>query len=357
MPDSAASGPEKVVAKPRAECKKPGPKPKPKADKNADAAPTGKIVLADVPNAGGQGAGSAGESEWNKQSTGPNAFKARQMPMLVTDKYEPTPIPRLREFDPTQMKLDGTVIAIGKRRTGKSFLFRHILHALMDGFEAGICISQTDELNKYWRQYMPERYIFNKFSPEILLAVFARQKAIMNDKRYDGKEEEREKKARFFIILDDVISDTSIRYDPTIAELFVAGRHYKLFVLITTQYAKAITPTLRSNADYVFILNNKQEGQREALWRDFCDFMTKEGFYTLMDAYTEDNHILVVDTSEPTAKPWEILHWFKASDPGKFSLGNAEYWLSAIQGKTIPRANTDMPAPPKLVFPGDRPTR
>jgi hypothetical protein len=69
----------------------------------------------------------------------------------------------------------------------------------------------------------------------------------------------------------------------------------------------------------VLILNNKQEAQREALWRDFADFMTKEGFYTLMDAYTEDNEILIVDTSNPTAKPWEILHWFKADDPGAFS--------------------------------------
>lgn len=326
--------------------KKPGPKPKQTGE------PTTKIVLSkekhddDDPE---HPKGTPGEEQWH-QGLG-EAVRQKQMPMLVTDKYEPTPIPVLREFDPSQMKLDGTVVAIGKRRTGKSYLFRHILHTLRDSFDAGICISQTDELNKYWRQYMPERYIFNKFSPEILLAVFDRQKAILNDPSLS--EDEREKRARFFIIMDDVISDTRIRYEPTVAELFVAGRHYKLFVLITTQYAKAITPTLRSNADYVFILNNKQEGQRECLWRDFCDFMTKEGFYTLMDAYTEDNEILVVDTSEPTAKPWEVLHWFKASDPGKFSLGSADYWMSAIQGQAIPRKR-ELPVRPTLRMPGDR---
>ena len=330
------------------ERKKPGPKPKPKPPKK-------QIVLKDASSSDDEGreakgAMSAGEAEWS-QGVG-HAVKQRQMPMLVSDKYEPTPIPRLREFDPMQMKLDGTVVAIGKRRTGKSWAFRHILHALQHEFDSGICISQTDELNKFWRQYMPERYIFNKFSPEILFGVFARQKAIMNEKGLT--DEQRERKARFFIILDDVISDTRIRYDPSIAELFVAGRHYKLFVLITTQYAKAITPTLRSNADYVLILNNKQEGQRECLWRDFCDFMTKEGFYTLMDAYTENNEILVVDTSEPTAKPWEILHWFKASDPGKFSLGNAEFWMSALKGRHLPRAGSDMPPYPKLIMPGDQ---
>lgn len=99
------------------------------------------------------------------------------------------------------------------------------MHTLHEHFSTGICISQTDELYTYWRQYMPQHYIYNKFSPWILLAVFARQKAIVNQKGLT--DEEGEKKARCFndcfIILDDVISDTSITYDPSIAELFVAG--------------------------------------------------------------------------------------------------------------------------------------
>ncbi|KAJ1616914.1 hypothetical protein T492DRAFT_894602 [Pavlovales sp. CCMP2436] len=328
----------------------------------------------------GDGAASGLEAEWTHKAA-KGEVKKKRMPMLNSDKYEEVNIPRLAEWDPSTTKLDGTVVAIGKRRTGKSFAFRHILHSLAEHFPAGICISQTDELNKYWRQYMPSKYIFSKFEPEILHAIFDRQKSILNDPRLT--EEEREKKARFFIILDDVISmlpplaigillvgvivlslaacallvassyylvlliafhnDKRIRYDAAIAELFVAGRHYKLFTMITTQYAKAITPTLRSNADYVLILHNKQEGQREALWRDFADFMTKEAFYTLMDAYTQDNEVLIVDTSDSTAKPWEVLKWFKASDPGEFLLGDEEYWSSLNSSNTVPAQNFDLP--------------
>ena len=50
-----------------------------------------------------------------------------------------------------------------------------------------------------------------------------------------------------------------------IMELFVAGRHYRLFVLITTQYAKAITPTLRGNTDYCFMMKCLQQRQLESL--------------------------------------------------------------------------------------------
>jgi len=92
--------------------------------------------------------------------------------------------------------------------------------------------------------------------------------------------------------------------------LFVAGRHYKLFVLITTQYAKAITPTLRGNTDYCFIMKTIQKGQREAMWEDFGDFLTKDAFAQILDAYTEDNEVLVIDTcAEHTVDPLEMLYW------------------------------------------------
>jgi hypothetical protein len=165
-------------------------------------------------------------AEWKQPGTTGTGRKV--MPMLVSDKYAETKLPDLAQLDPTTMKLDGTVVAIGKRRTGKSWAFRHILHALRDEFDAGICISQTDELNHYWRQYMPARYIFNRYDPAILQAVFERQKAIINDRSDGLTPEQQERKARFFIILDDVISDQKIRYSPEIAELFVAGRHYDL---------------------------------------------------------------------------------------------------------------------------------
>jgi len=47
---------------------------------------------------------------------------------------------------------------------------------MKDKFTAGIVISQTDKLNHFWSQYVPQAYIFNKYDPAILYAIFARQK-------------------------------------------------------------------------------------------------------------------------------------------------------------------------------------
>ena len=264
--------------------------------------------------------------------------KHATMPVLAADQYAEVILPDLTEFNPEDIKLDGTVVAVGKRRTGKSWVFRNLMYLMKDKIHAGIVISQTDELNKFWRQYIPAKYIYPRYEPEILDAVFKRQKKILNDNALTDKQ--KEERAPFFVLLDDVISDQRLKYDSNLCELFVAGRHYKLFVLITTQYAKAITPTLRGNTDYCFIMKTIQQRQREALWEDFGDFLTKDAFAQILDAYTEDNEVLVIDTCpEHTVDPLEMLYWWKAADPGKFKMGSKEYWQSAV--------NNDSHIPPK----------
>jgi hypothetical protein len=74
-----------------------------------------------------------------------------------------------------------------------------------------------------------------------------------------------------------------------------------------------------------------QQRQREALWEDFGDFLTKDAFSQILDAYTEDNEVLVIDTCpERHVDPLEMLYWWKASDPGKFKVGSQEYWESSM---------------------------
>ena len=257
--------------------------------------------------------------------------KHATMPILAADQYAEVILPDLSEFNPEEIKLDGTVVAVGKRRTGKSWVFRNLMYLMKDKIPAGIVISQTDELNKFWRQYIPKKFIYNHYEPEILDAVFKRQKKILNNNALTEKE--KDKQAPFFILLDDVISDQRLKYDANLMELFVAGRHYRLFVLITTQYAKAITPCLRGNTDYCFIMKTIQQRQREALWEDFGDFLTKDAFAQILDAYTEDNEVLVIDTCpEHTVDPLQMLYWWKAADPGKFKMGSKEYHQAGVEG-------------------------
>jgi hypothetical protein len=289
-----------------------------------------------APKPVGPGATDSKPCEPKSEGKGETAYgKHKVMPVMAADCYATVNLPVLQEFKYDDIKLDATLVAVGKRRTGKSWAFRNIMYAMKEKIPAGIVISQTDELNKFWRDYIPAKYIYPRYEPEILDAVFKRQKNILNDKNLT--KEEKEQQAPFFILLDDVISDQRLKYDENLMELFVAGRHYKLFVLITTQYAKAITPTIRGNTDYVFIMKTIQHRQREALWEDFGDFLTKDAFNQMIDAYTEDNEMLIVDTCpERTVTPEDMMYWWKAQDPGPFRMGSKKYWASALTNNSVP---------------------
>ena len=283
-------------------------------------------------------------AQYGKEVGGAAYGKHALMPVLVSDLYAEVQLPDLQEFDPSQMKIDATIVAVGKRRTGKTWVFRNIMYLFKDKFQAGLIISQTDELNKFWRDYVPKKYIFNKYDPEILHAVFRRQKKILND--VNKTDAEKDAEAPFFILLDDVISDQRLKYDEALMELFVAGRHYRLFVLITTQYAKAITPTLRGNTDYCFMMKCLQQRQLEAPWEDFGSFLTKDAFAQIINAYTEDNEVLTVNTCPDTeVDPLSMLGWWKAIDPGPFKMGSEEFWRSAELGNAqIPPRDAPMSA-------------
>ncbi len=68
---------------------------------------------------------------------------------------------------------------------------------------------------------------------------------------------------RGILILDDCLYDNSWIKDTNIRALFMNGRHYKTMFVITMQYALGITPNLRTNIDYVFILRENLVNNRK----------------------------------------------------------------------------------------------
>ena len=61
--------------------------------------------------------------------------KHATMPILAADQYAEVILPDLTEFNPEEIKLDGTVVAVGKRRTGKSWVFRNLMYLMKDKYQ------------------------------------------------------------------------------------------------------------------------------------------------------------------------------------------------------------------------------
>jgi hypothetical protein len=238
----------------------------------------------------------------------------------------------LKKFDPSCIKSDSVIVFIGKRNTGKSYCMKDILSYHKD-LPVGIVISPTEVANNYFEKFVPNMLIYDEYEPTIIQRFVDRQININKQKNDQIKKFGRSDiDNRAFLILDDCLYDKTWPTDKNIRSIFMNGRHYKIFFLITMQFCLGLPPILRANIDYVFIFKNNLLKEREKLFNHYAgvfnDFNT---FCTVMDKCTEDYECLVIDNKIQSNKLEDQVKWYKAKDVD-FKLCNPELWnLCALE--------------------------
>ena len=159
---------------------------------------------------------------------------------------------KLKKFDMSSIKSDKVVLFIGKRETGKSFLVRDLLWHNRD-LPVGTVISGTEGANQFYSKMIPSIFIHDEYTPEIINNFVKRQGRLIK-KQVGGVAEYQNIDPRAFLILDDCLYDNTWVKDKNVRSLFMNGRHFKAFFIITSQYSLGIPPNLRTNVDYVFVL-------------------------------------------------------------------------------------------------------
>jgi len=217
------------------------------------------------------------------------------------------------------------IVIIGKKDTGKSFLVRDILHHTQDCFPIGTVISGTEVANEFFQHMVPSKLIHDKYKPEIITNVIRRQlglKQQRNHTRSSGVD------PRTFLILDDCLYDASWIREESTRYVFMNGRHIDLTTMITMQYPLGITPNLRTNVDFVFILRENILGNRKRIYENYAGmFPTFEMFCQFMDQCTENYECIVICNSSPSNKLEDQVFWYKASDHGPFHLCDESLWV------------------------------
>jgi hypothetical protein len=233
----------------------------------------------------------------------------------------------LRKFDPSKIAKGSVIVLIGKRNTGKSFMVRDLLFYKRD-IPVGTVISATESANCFYGDMMPGLFIHDTFSPETVASLVRRQAIVVKKMR---GEEKMYGKSHIdpwgFLILDDLMYDTSWLKDQTIRSLFMNGRHYKLLFMITMQYSLGIPPALRSNVDYIFILRENIVSNRKRLYEHYAGmFPSFEIFCQVMDQCTENFECLVIDNTTKSNKIEDMVYWYKADEHGAFKIGAPAFW-------------------------------
>ncbi|MHB1952956.1 MAG: ATPase/DNA packaging protein [Sulfobacillus sp.] len=231
----------------------------------------------------------------------------------------------LKKFDMSQIKDNVIIVAIGKRNTGKSMLVLDYLFHNRN-IPIGTCISPTNPYNGTYSGHVPEKFIHDEYSPELIEGVLKRQRQniqnIKNDPEYRNVD------PRAFLILDDCLYDSKDWVkNKNIRWIFMNGRHSKLTMIMTMQYCMGIPPNLRTNIDYVFICKEPRLAMRRRLFEQYATAIpTFDMFCQILDQVTKDFGCLVLDTSSTSDKIEDQVFYYRADNHSDFRVCLPEFW-------------------------------
>jgi len=219
------------------------------------------------------------------------------------------------------------IVIIGKKDTGKSFLVRDILYNTQECYPIGTVISGTEVANEFFQHMVPSKLIHDKYNPGIVTNVIKRQLTLKQARNKSGGGSSVDPRA--FLILDDCLYDGSWIKEESTRYVFMNGRHVDLSTMITMQYPLGITPNLRTNVDFVFILRETILGNRRRIYENYAGmFPTFDMFCQFMDQCTENYECLVICNGVQSNRLQDQVFWYKAEDHPPFRLCNPSLWVN-----------------------------
>ena len=223
----------------------------------------------------------------------------------------------LSYFDPSEMSDGSVVLLVGRRGSGKSTLAADLMSYRLE-CKRGLCISGTETKNPFWGEYIPSCFIHSEWDPGLVETLFEDQEKV---KKWKGAMQPT------FGVFDDLMFNKDFVKSPVIREVFMNGRHSKLFTLVTAQWLMDVPASLRANVDYVFVLKDNVRANRERVYTQFGGmFDDMYTFDSVMKQLTEDHHCMVLRNKSLSYNVSDCVSFYKATPDLKYKLCAPEYW-------------------------------
>ena len=195
---------------------------------------------------------------------------------------------QINDFDLEEInkrRLDGsspTILIIGGRGKGKSNLSKAIMRVLRK-IPSGVVFSGTETSNPFYKDIVPPLFTFSHMDKSVVSNIIDAQKKAVERKDV-------------FVLLDDMMFDPGFLRQPLMRSIFLNGRHYRITLLLTTQYAIDVPCGLRSNIDYVFLLRENNVLTCTKLYKNFGGMFPNQSlFIQAMKVCCADFGALVID--------------------------------------------------------------
>ena len=208
----------------------------------------------------------------------------------------------INEFKLEFMVTNPSIVMIAKKGSGKSWICRALLNHFRN-IPCGLIIASTDRMNCFYGNFFPDCYIFYEYKSEILERLLYRQQTMI-EKQIDKRKRGKKIDPRAFIVMDDCLArkGTWMR-DPQMYELLFNGRHYQLMYILTMQFPLGITPELRCNFDYIFLLAEDFTSNMKRIYDHYAGmFPTFEAFRQVYSQLTEGFSCMVIRNTKRKTK-------------------------------------------------------
>jgi hypothetical protein len=243
----------------------------------------------------------------------------------------------INEFKLDMMVEFPSIVMVAKRGSGKSYVCRAILHHFRK-IPVGCIIAPTDRMNCFYGNFFSDTYIFYNYKSEIIERILFRQEQII-DKRAAYKLKGKRVDHRAFIVMDDCLSKKgSWAKDQPILELLFNGRHFKLMYILTMQYPLGITPELRGNFDYIFLLAEDFVSNLKRIYDHYAGmFPNFDAFRQVFLQLTAKFGCMVVSNRGARESFLDKVFWYRAPN-----IPDEEVQIGCDQFRTYHEKNYDV---------------
>lgn len=179
-----------------------------------------------------------------------------------------------------------SVLMIGSTRCGKTTALKYILKKYFKD-HIGVIFSESAKSPAYQDMKNPNLPLSSAWIPALIKDMYQINKETKN--HYD-----------FMVILDDM---PSVKFDKELLKLTTIYRNSNLSSICCVQSPALLTPTARSNFNFVFLFHANTTAQMEAnikaylrgIWPDGWNYEMKIRAYAEMVA---DHHFIFIDNLE-----------------------------------------------------------
>jgi len=228
----------------------------------------------------------------------------------------------IREFNLNQMVTNPSILCIGKRGSGKSFLLRDLLYHFRN-IPAGIIISPTERMHGDHKRYFPDLYIHDNITDATMNNILLRQSEMINKAKQNI--DHKIDPSALLIMENCLSSKKEWSKNKIIQEIMINGRHYYLTNIVTMQCPMGISPDMRLNFDYVFLFKENSMINKKKLYLNYASmFPTFDIFEKIFNKCTDDYGIMVIDNRNNSTNITDSVFWYKAHERN-FTFGSQAF--------------------------------